>query len=98
MGWGFGREMDTCLCVAESLPHSPEIVTTLLNWLYPNTKLKGLSLKKNKANVNLVLIQNVTMVMTSVSGHLLAHDFRMQFRKWSVQSLGAEHSDYYSDL
>ncbi|XP_070629274.1 DNA topoisomerase 3-alpha isoform X2 [Bos indicus] len=26
--------------------------------------------------------QNVTMVMTSVSGHLLAHDFRMQFRKW----------------
>ncbi|XP_032125037.1 DNA topoisomerase 3-alpha isoform X3 [Sapajus apella] len=26
--------------------------------------------------------QNVTMVMTSVSGHLLAHDFQMQFRKW----------------
>ncbi|NXA04200.1 TOP3A topoisomerase, partial [Sapayoa aenigma] len=26
--------------------------------------------------------QNVTMVMTSVSGHLLAHDFRMPFRKW----------------
>ncbi|XP_029784037.1 DNA topoisomerase 3-alpha isoform X2 [Suricata suricatta] len=26
--------------------------------------------------------QNVTMIMTSVSGHLLAHDFQMQFRKW----------------
>ncbi|XP_065540765.1 DNA topoisomerase 3-alpha isoform X2 [Lathamus discolor] len=26
--------------------------------------------------------QNVTMVMTSVSGHLLAHDFKMPFRKW----------------
>ncbi|RMC17585.1 hypothetical protein DUI87_05249 [Hirundo rustica rustica] len=26
--------------------------------------------------------QNVTMVMTSVSGHLLAHDFIMPFRKW----------------
>nr|KAF6398760.1 DNA topoisomerase III alpha [Molossus molossus] len=26
--------------------------------------------------------QNVTMIMTSVSGHLLAHDFKMQFRKW----------------
>ncbi|KAM9695205.1 DNA topoisomerase 3-alpha isoform 2-T2 [Trichechus inunguis] len=26
--------------------------------------------------------RNVTMVMTSVSGHLLAHDFQMQFRKW----------------
>ncbi|NXP60465.1 TOP3A topoisomerase, partial [Chloropsis cyanopogon] len=26
--------------------------------------------------------QNVTMVMTSVSGHLLAHDFILPFRKW----------------
>ncbi|XP_054565652.1 DNA topoisomerase 3-alpha isoform X2 [Eptesicus fuscus] len=26
--------------------------------------------------------QNVTMIMTSVSGHLLAHDFQLQFRKW----------------
>ncbi|XP_007939652.1 DNA topoisomerase 3-alpha [Orycteropus afer afer] len=26
--------------------------------------------------------QNVTMVMTSVSGHLLAYNFQMQFRKW----------------
>ncbi|KFP89839.1 DNA topoisomerase 3-alpha, partial [Apaloderma vittatum] len=26
--------------------------------------------------------QTVTMVMTSVSGHLLAHDFKMPFRKW----------------
>lgn len=26
--------------------------------------------------------QNVTMIMTSVSGHLLAHDFQTQFRKW----------------
>nr|KAF6274318.1 DNA topoisomerase III alpha [Myotis myotis] len=41
--------------------------------------------------------QNVTMIMTSVSGHLLAHDFQMQFRKWSVQFLGeTELSDYYS--
>ncbi|XP_038618516.1 DNA topoisomerase 3-alpha isoform X2 [Tachyglossus aculeatus] len=28
------------------------------------------------------MTRNVTMVMTSVSGHLLAHDFQMQFRKW----------------
>ncbi|ELV14017.1 DNA topoisomerase 3-alpha [Tupaia chinensis] len=26
--------------------------------------------------------RNVAMVMTSVSGHLLVHDFQMQFRKW----------------
>ncbi|XP_021266705.1 DNA topoisomerase 3-alpha isoform X2 [Numida meleagris] len=26
--------------------------------------------------------RNVTMVMTSVSGHLLAHDFKLPFRKW----------------
>ncbi|XP_061455143.1 DNA topoisomerase 3-alpha [Rhineura floridana] len=26
--------------------------------------------------------QNVTVVMTSVSGHLLTHDFKMPFRKW----------------
>ncbi|XP_006901251.1 PREDICTED: DNA topoisomerase 3-alpha [Elephantulus edwardii] len=26
--------------------------------------------------------QNVTMVMTSVSGHLLTHDFHIPFRKW----------------
>nr|XP_025042155.1 DNA topoisomerase 3-alpha isoform X2 [Pelodiscus sinensis] len=26
--------------------------------------------------------QNVTVAMTSVSGHLLAHDFKMPFRKW----------------
>lgn len=26
--------------------------------------------------------KNVTMIMTSVSGHLLAHDFQMRFRKW----------------
>ncbi|XP_019609294.2 DNA topoisomerase 3-alpha isoform X1 [Rhinolophus sinicus] len=26
--------------------------------------------------------QNVTMIMTSVSGHLLADDFQMRFRKW----------------
>lgn len=36
--------------------------------------------------------------MTSVSGHLLAHDFQMQFRKWSVQFPGEELSDYYSKL
>ncbi|XP_048349631.1 DNA topoisomerase 3-alpha isoform X2 [Sphaerodactylus townsendi] len=26
--------------------------------------------------------ENVTVVMTSVSGHLLAHDFKMPFKKW----------------
>ncbi|XP_020670289.3 DNA topoisomerase 3-alpha [Pogona vitticeps] len=26
--------------------------------------------------------QNVTVVMTSVSGHLLSHDFKLPFRKW----------------
>lgn len=31
-------------------------------------------------------LQNVTVVMTSVSGHLLAHDFKMPFRKWFVSA------------
>nr|KAF6459489.1 DNA topoisomerase III alpha [Rousettus aegyptiacus] len=38
--------------------------------------------------------QNVTMIMTSVTGHLLAHDFQMQFRKWSVLFPGEGLSDY----
>ena len=37
--WG---RMDTCICVAESLPCSPETVTILfVNWLHSNIKLKA---------------------------------------------------------
>lgn len=34
--------------------------------------------------------QNVTMVMTSVSGHLLAHDFKLPFRKWCVLTASSQ--------
>ena len=34
--WG---EMDTCICMIESLHCSPEtIITLFVNWLYPSTK------------------------------------------------------------
>ena len=36
-GMGVGGRMDTCICMAESLPCSPETITTLfMNWLFPN--------------------------------------------------------------
>ena len=36
--------MDTCMCMAESLPCSPETTTILfVNWLYSNKKKKSLS-------------------------------------------------------
>ena len=39
MGEEFVGEMDTCICMIESLHCSPETVITLfVNWLYPNTK------------------------------------------------------------
>ncbi|NP_001243421.1 DNA topoisomerase 3-alpha isoform 3 [Gallus gallus] len=34
--------------------------------------------------------RNVTMVMTSVSGHLLAHDFKLPFRKWCVLTASSQ--------
>ena len=38
-GRGVWGEMDTCMCMTESLCCSSETVTTLfVNWLYPNTK------------------------------------------------------------
>ena len=41
MGEEFGGRIDTCVCMAESLCCSPEIITVLfVNWLYPNTKEK----------------------------------------------------------
>ena len=33
--WG---RMDTCICMAESLCHSPETITLFVNCLYSNTK------------------------------------------------------------
>ena len=33
--WG---RMDICICMAESLCHSPETITLFVNWLYSNTK------------------------------------------------------------
>ena len=38
-GRGVWRRMDTYVCMIESLPCSPETITTLfVNWLDPNTK------------------------------------------------------------
>ena len=38
-GRGVWRRMDTYVCMTESLPCSPETITTLfVNWLDPNTK------------------------------------------------------------
>ena len=38
--WSCGR-VNTCICMAESLPCSPETTTNnIVNWLYPNTKEK----------------------------------------------------------
>ena len=40
-GKGVWGRMDICVCMAESLCCSPEIITVLfVNWLYPNTKEK----------------------------------------------------------
>ena len=42
---GVWERMDTCICMAESLPCSPEPIATLFaNQVHPNTKLK---VKKN---------------------------------------------------
>ena len=38
---GVWERMDTCICMAESLPCLPETIATLFaNQVYPNTKLK----------------------------------------------------------
>lgn len=46
----------------------------------------------------LCLLQNVTMVMTSVSGHLLAHDFKLPFRKWLVLSTPSQEGELSSSV
>uniref|UniRef100_A0A2K6TGE9 DNA topoisomerase n=1 Tax=Saimiri boliviensis boliviensis TaxID=39432 RepID=A0A2K6TGE9_SAIBB len=47
-----------------------------------NDAAKGIADLLSNGRMRRVRKRNVTMVMTSVSGHLLAHDFQMQFRKW----------------
>ena len=37
-GRGLWGRMDTCICMAESLCHSPEIITLFVNWLHSKTK------------------------------------------------------------
>uniref|UniRef100_A0A672UK74 DNA topoisomerase n=1 Tax=Strigops habroptila TaxID=2489341 RepID=A0A672UK74_STRHB len=69
------------LCVAEKNDAARGIAELLSN---SRMRRVGMSFSKGWALITLLcLLQNVTMVMTSVSGHLLAHDFKMPFRKWT---------------
>ncbi|KAM6186541.1 DNA topoisomerase 3-alpha isoform 2-T2 [Rhynchocyon petersi] len=75
------RGVRKVLCVAEKNDAAKGIADLLSNSRM--RRREGLS-KFNKIYEFDYLLygQNVTMVMTSVSGHLLAHDFQIQFRKW----------------
>ena len=59
--WG---RMDTCICMAESLPHSAEITTTLLIGYIPiqNKKLK---VKKKKSR-DITLMTNIHIVKAMI--------------------------------
>nr|XP_060642771.1 DNA topoisomerase 3-alpha isoform X1 [Anolis sagrei ordinatus] len=75
------RNIQKVLCVAEKNDAARGIADILSNSRM--RRREGFS-KFNKiyeCQYHL-LGQNVTVVMTSVSGHLLAHDFKLPFRKW----------------
>nr|XP_036875404.1 DNA topoisomerase 3-alpha isoform X5 [Manis javanica] len=75
------RGMRKILCVAEKNDAAKGIADLLSNGRM--TRREGLSKFNKIYEFDYHLYgQNVTMIMTSVSGHLLAHDFQMQFRKW----------------
>ena len=52
LGWGGGVGMDTCICMAESLPCSPETTTTLLMGYILVQNKKFRKKKKSVATVN----------------------------------------------
>ncbi|XP_036749885.2 DNA topoisomerase 3-alpha isoform X3 [Manis pentadactyla] len=75
------RGMRKILCVAEKNDAAKGIADLLSNGRM--MRREGLSKFNKIYEFDYHLYgQNVTMIMTSVSGHLLAHDFQMQFRKW----------------
>ncbi|XP_048222637.1 DNA topoisomerase 3-alpha [Perognathus longimembris pacificus] len=75
------RGVRKALCVAEKNDAAKGIADLLSNGRM--RRREGLSKFNKIYEFDYHLFgQNVTMVMTSVSGHLLAHDFQMQFRKW----------------
>ncbi|KAJ6655917.1 hypothetical protein lerEdw1_004502 [Lerista edwardsae] len=75
------RNVQKVLCVAEKNDAAKGIADILSNSRM--RRREGIS-KFNKIYECQYRMfgQNVTVVMTSVSGHLLAHDFKMPFRKW----------------
>uniref|UniRef100_A0A8D0BPZ8 DNA topoisomerase n=1 Tax=Salvator merianae TaxID=96440 RepID=A0A8D0BPZ8_SALMN len=75
------RNIKKVLCVAEKNDAARGIADILSNSRM--RRREGLS-KFNKIYEFqcCMLGQNVTVLMTSVSGHLLAHDFKQPFRKW----------------
>lgn len=78
---GAFRGVRKVLCVAEKNDAAKGIADLLSNGRM--RRREGLSKFNKIYEFDYYLYgQNVTMIMTSVSGHLLAHDFQMQFRKW----------------
>uniref|UniRef100_A0A8D2Q8Z5 DNA topoisomerase n=1 Tax=Varanus komodoensis TaxID=61221 RepID=A0A8D2Q8Z5_VARKO len=75
------RNIQKVLCVAEKNDAARGIADILSNGRMK--RREGLS-KFNKIYECQyhMLGQNVTVVMTSVSGHLLTHDFKLPYRKW----------------
>ncbi|XP_015264887.1 PREDICTED: DNA topoisomerase 3-alpha [Gekko japonicus] len=75
------RNVQKVLCVAEKNDAARGIADILSNSRM--RRREGLS-KYNKIYEYQCYMfgQNVSVVMTSVSGHLLAHDFKMPFKKW----------------
>uniref|UniRef100_A0A8C8S4J5 DNA topoisomerase n=1 Tax=Pelusios castaneus TaxID=367368 RepID=A0A8C8S4J5_9SAUR len=75
------RKIQKVLCVAEKNDAAKGIADILSNSRM--RRREGFS-KFNKIYEydSCMFGQNVTVAMTSVSGHLLAHDFKMPFRKW----------------
>ncbi|EHB10639.1 DNA topoisomerase 3-alpha [Heterocephalus glaber] len=75
------RGVRKVLCVAEKNDAAKGIADLLSNGRM--RRREGLSKFNKIYEFDYYLYgQNVTMIMTSVSGHLLAHDFQMRFRKW----------------
>ncbi|XP_070811476.1 DNA topoisomerase 3-alpha isoform X1 [Pituophis catenifer annectens] len=75
------RNLQKVLCVAEKNDAARGIADILSNSRM--RRREGMSKFNKIYEFQYHLFnQNVTLIMTSVSGHLLAHDFKAPFRKW----------------
>ncbi|XP_013926805.1 PREDICTED: DNA topoisomerase 3-alpha [Thamnophis sirtalis] len=75
------RNLQKVLCVAEKNDAARGIADILSNSRM--RRREGMSKYNKIYEFQYHLFnQNVTLIMTSVSGHLLAHDFKAPFRKW----------------